>query len=82
MEGKQIGSVFHYFDRVGVAAIELTSDLKLGDSVRIVGRDKDFVEVIDSMQIDGKNIENATAGDKIGIKVSEKVGKGYKVYKS
>jgi putative protease len=81
MEGKQIGTVFHYFDKVGVAAIELSNTLKLGEMIRIVGGDKDFEQVIDSMQIDGKFVEKAKKGDKIGIKISERVGKGFKVYK-
>ncbi len=81
MQGKQIGVVLNYFEHVGVAAIELTDDLKLGDTIRIVGGDIDVTEVVSSMQIHGKNVESAKKGDEIGIKVSEKVRKGYKVYK-
>jgi hypothetical protein len=81
MEGQLIGKVFHYFDRAGVVAIELEKPLKLGDTIRIVGGDKDFVEVIDSMQIDGEFVENAKAGDSVGIQVHERANKGYKVYK-
>lgn len=81
MEGKQIGEVFNYFEHVGVIAINLTAPLKLGDTIRIVGGDKDFTEVISSMQIEGKNVEKAKKGDSVGIKISEKVHKGYKVYK-
>jgi len=80
MEGKLIGSVFNYFDNMGVVAIELSSDLKLGDTIRVVGGDKDFTEVIDSIMIGNEHVENARVGDKVGIKISEKVGKGYKVY--
>ena len=55
MEGKLIGEILNYFEKIGVAAIKLIGDLKLGDTIRIVGGDKDFTEVVDSMQIDGKN---------------------------
>ncbi|MBR9705123.1 hypothetical protein GOV12_06950 [Candidatus Pacearchaeota archaeon] len=81
MEGKQIGTVFNFFEKVGVIAIELTDKLKLGDTIRIVGGEKDFTEVISSMQVDGKSVETAKAGDQIGIRVSDRARKGYKVYK-
>lgn len=81
MDGKQIGEVFNYFERVGVIALELKDSLKVGDTIRIIGGDKDFTEVIDSIQIDGKNVEKAKKGDQVGIKISEKVHKGYRVYK-
>lgn len=81
MEGQEIGKVFDYFERVGVIAIELTGTLKLGDTIRILGGESDFTEIIDSMQMNGKNIEKAEKGDKIGIRVSERARKGYKVFK-
>lgn len=81
MEGKPIGTVFNYFDKVSVIAIELSGSLKLGDTIRIVGGENDFTEVVDSMQIEGKNIDKAKKGECVGIKVSGKAGKGYKVYK-
>jgi putative protease len=81
MEGKQIGEVFNYFERVGVIAIELKDKLKTGDTIRIVGGDKDFTEVVDSMQINGKNVQSAKKGDQVGIKISDKAHKGYRVYK-
>ena len=80
MEGKQIGAVINFFEKPMVAAIMLTDTLKLGDTIRVVGGDKDFTEVISSIQISGKNVEKAGAGDGVGIKISEKVGKGYRVY--
>ncbi|MDD5193930.1 MAG: hypothetical protein PHF67_05095 [Candidatus Nanoarchaeia archaeon] len=81
MEGKQIGEIFNYFEKVGVIALELTDKLNVGDTIRIVGGDKDFTEVVDSIQIDGKNVTSAKKGDQVGIKISEKVHKGYRVYK-
>lgn len=83
MEGTKIGRVFNYFEKAGVAAVELSDKIKLGDTVRIVGGDSDFTQIVDSMQIDGKFVESAKAGDRIGIKVCDKVHKGsiaYKVY--
>lgn len=81
MKEKLIGDVFNFFEKVGVIAIKLTDKLKLGDSIRIVGGDKDFTEIVNSMQIDGKNIESAKKRDDVGIKISGKARKGYKVYR-
>jgi len=80
-EGELIGKVTHYFLKIGVAVVELTDTLKVGDSIRIIGGEKDFTQQVESMQIEHENIEKAKAGDSIGLKVEQKVREGYKVYK-
>ncbi len=81
-EGKLIGKVTHYFSKIGVAVIELSDVLSVGDTIRIVGGEEtDFEQTIDSMEIEHEKIEKAKKGDAIGIKVKEKVREGYKVYK-
>ncbi len=81
MEGVEVGRVFNFFEKIMVAAIEINGDIKLGNTLRFVGAGHDFTEVVDSMQVDGKNVERAKKGDKIGIKISEKINKGAKVYR-
>lgn len=81
MKGKEIGKVFHYFGHIGVAAIELSDSLKLGDTIRFIGGEHDFTEVVDSIQIERENVTSARAGEKVGLKVSEAINKGAKVYK-
>ena len=81
-EGKKIGEISNYFDKVGVAAIKLSGKLKTGDKIRIKGgEDTDFEQSIESMQIQHDVIQEANKGDEIGLKVKEKVRKGYEVYK-
>jgi len=80
-EGKLIGKVTHYFSKIGVAVIELSDTLKVGDTIRIVGGETDFNQVIESMEIEHQKVEIAKAGDSVGLKVSQKVREGYKVYK-
>lgn len=80
-EGKLIGKVTHYFSKIGVAVIELSDTLKVGETIRIVGGETDFNQVIESMEIEHQKIEIAKAGDLVGLKVSQKVRDGYKVYK-
>lgn len=80
-EGKLIGKVTHYFSKIGVAVIELSDTLKVGETIRIVGGETDFNQVIESMEIEHQKVEIAKAGDSVGLKVSQKVREGYKVYK-
>jgi len=80
-EGKLIGKVSHYFSKIGVAVIDLSDSLKTGDTIRIVGGETDFTQAIESMQAEHQNIEEAKAGDSIGVKVAQKVREDYKVYK-
>ena len=81
MPEKQIGTVSNYFEHVKVAAVKLTTALKVGDTIRISGGEVDFEQPIKSMQIQHDKVETAKKGDEIGIKVKNKVRKGYKVYK-
>ena len=81
MAEKQIGIVSNYFDHVSVAAIKLDKGLKVGDTIRIEGGETDFEQAVDSMQIQREEIKAAKKGDEIGLKVKEKVRKGYKVFK-
>ena len=81
VEGKPIGKVIHYFDKIQVAVIALTDGLKAGETIRIVGGDTDFEQAVDSMEVDHDKIGKAKKGDEVGLKVSQKVRDGYRVYK-
>jgi putative protease len=80
-EGKLIGKVTHYFSKIGVAVIELSDTLKVNDTIRIVGGETDFNQVVESMEIEHQKVKIAKAGESVGLKVSQKVREGYKVYK-
>ena len=81
-EEKPIGRITHYFSNIGVAVIDLDVPLEEGDKVRIVGGEAtDFEQEAKSMQIDHKEVKSAEKGDSVGMKVSQKVHEGYKIYK-
>lgn len=80
-EGKQIGEVSNYFEHVSVAAIKLTAGLEVGDKIRIHGGEVDFEQNVESMQIQHEKVKKAKKGDEVGIKITGKVRKGYKVFK-
>jgi selenocysteine-specific translation elongation factor len=76
-----IGKVTDFFAHPVVAGIELTANVKVGDKIHIKGHTTDLELAVTSMQIDNANVEQAKAGDNIGIKVSERVRRGDTVYK-
>lgn len=80
-EKKLVGKVSHYFTKIGVAVIEVTGEISVGDEILIEGASTNFKQKIESMQIEHKNIEKAKAGDSIGMKVKDRVREGDSVYK-
>lgn len=82
MGEEKIGEVMKFFAKPSVAAVKITSgELLAGDTVRFTGHTTDFEDRIDSMEIDNKQIEKATAGDYIGIRVSDRVRPGDEMFK-
>lgn len=76
-----IGQVTDFFARPLVAGIELTATIRVGDNIHIKGHTTDLELTVDSMQINNVNVDQAKAGDNIGIKVNERVRRGDIVYK-
>jgi len=80
-EEVEIGRVNDYFAKIGVAGIDLTATLKVGDRIRIKGHTTDLEEVVESIQVEHESLEEAKAGDKIGVKVADRVRGGDHVYR-
>jgi putative protease len=80
-EEKEIGKVTHYFTKIGVAVIELSDTLKVGDTIHIKGATSDFNQKVESMQIEHENVESAKKGDAVGLKTSEHAREHDIVYK-
>ncbi len=77
----EVGRVAHFFPKISVAVIELTKLLSVGDTILIKGPTTDFEQVVESMQIEHKNVQQAKAGQSIGLKVAERVREKDMVYK-
>jgi len=79
---KDIGSVVNYYKKVSAAEIRLWEDLKISDEIIIQGnKTGSFVQRVESMQIDGKDIQEAKKGQNVGLLVKEKVRPNDIVYK-
>ncbi len=73
MSEEEVGRVQSFFRKPSVAALVLTGDLSIGDSIRIQGATTDIEMTVESMQINLESGESAGAGDDVGSKVPERV---------
>lgn len=82
MADVKVGKVTHFYDKIGVAVISLESSLKIGDKIRFVRGGEDlFEQDVDSMQVEHENVEEASAGDEVGLKTEQPIKDGAEVYK-
>jgi len=80
VEGKEVGRITHYFDKIGVAVVELNGNLKVGDKIKIKGATTDFEQEVESMQVEHESVKEAKKGQAIGLKVNEKVRINDRIY--
>ena len=78
-EEKPIGKVSHYFDHIGVAILDLSDSLAVGQTVHFKGAHDDFTQTVQQMQIDHQEILSADPGESVGVRVSQKVHENDKV---
>jgi len=81
VEKKLVGKVTHYFSKIGVAVVELSDDVKVGDRIKVEGVTTSFEQVIESMEIENEKVELATVGQSIGLKMKDRVRLHDNVYK-
>jgi len=81
MEKKAIGRIAHYYPKIGVAVVELTGELKVGDRISIEHGGASFEQNVDSMQIEHQQVSAARAGQAIGMKVAQTAHEGSSVYR-
>jgi putative protease len=76
-----IGSIFHYFDKIGVANIKMVyGKLKVGDDILVIGDKTGLVRhKVQRIEINHASVFEASKGHEVGIKI-EGVRKGDKVY--
>jgi len=80
-EKRLVGKVTHYYGKIGVAVIELSDTLRTGDRISIEGGEGAVEQVVESMQIEHKQVSEAAKGQSVGLKVAGKVHEGASVFK-
>jgi len=78
---KEIGEITHFFTNINVGIIKLSATLKVGESIHVKGHTTDLTQTVDELQLDHKSIEEGKTGDEVGLKTSEHVREGDKVYR-
>ena len=78
---KRIGKVTHYYNRIGVAVLELEGGLKVGDTIHIMGSSTDFVQQVSSMEIEHRKMQAVGAGADVALKVDDVVREGDEIYR-
>ena len=82
MANLKVGRVTHYYDKIGVAVVELDASLAAGEKIKFVRGGEDlFEQDVESLQVEHKKIDSAKKGDVVGLKTAEDVKEGAEVYK-
>jgi putative protease len=78
----KVGRVTHFYDKIGVAVIELDGPISVGDKIKFVrGGEEIFTQKISSIQIEHEKKNSAKKGDVIGLKTDGEVKEDAEVYK-
>lgn len=78
----KIGKVTHYYDKIGVAVVELDGTLVVGDSIKFARGGEDlFTQKVESIQIEHEKVDSAGKGQVVGLKTEQEVKEGAEVYK-
>lgn len=71
-----IGKVVHYYDRIGVAIVDLKEPLSIGDMIMLKKGGTIVPQRVESMQIEHASVCSAKRGDVIGLKVDAEAHEG------
>ncbi len=78
---KPIGKVVHFYDKLGVAIIELDKGgLKVGMEVKFKRGDGEFSQKIESLQVEHESVDSVKKGDSFGVKVDKPTKPGTEVF--
>lgn len=77
----QIGNVTHYYDKIGVAVVEVINQpLHVGDRVKVSGHDNEFVMEITSLQMEHTKVLSVDVGQSCGVKMAQPAKPGDVIY--
>jgi len=80
MAEREVGKITHYYSNIGVAIVDVSDVISVGDKIHVQGATSDFEQEIGSMQVEHDSVETAEQGQVVGLKVNEKVRGGDKVF--
>jgi len=79
---RPIGIVTHYYSHLSVAVVQLNEGpLRVGETIHIKGHTTDLRQEVESMEIDHQSVQEASAGQTVGLKVRDHVREHDQVYR-
>ncbi|MDA8423938.1 MAG: hypothetical protein M0Z89_11450 [Nitrospiraceae bacterium] len=67
-----IGTVTHYYSHLGVAVVQINKGtLRTGNTIHVKGHVTDFTQAVESMEYEHQHIDQAAAGQSVGLKVKD-----------
>lgn len=79
-EEKLIGKVTHFYGKLGVAIIELSGSLAVGQTIRFKGATDDLTQEVREIQYEHQPISEGKVGQQVGVKVEQKVHENDQVF--
>src|SRR5437870_12774408 len=76
LERKKVGEDFHFYTKIGVAALRVTDDgIAIGHTVQIQGPSTNLEQPAEALQIEHAGVSRAGPGQEVGMKVRDR-GRG------
>ncbi len=76
-----IGGVTHFYSSLYVAVVQLSSEIKTGDLIHILGHTTDFFQRVTSMEIEHHQLQTVAGGKEVALRVLEHARKGDRIFK-
>ena len=71
----------HFYDKLGVAIVDLSSGgIKVGQEIKFKRGDDEFTQKVESLQVDHESVDAVKKGDSFGLKVDKPTKPGTEVY--
>jgi hypothetical protein len=77
----EVGYILHFFSKINVAVIKLSTPLSIGDHILVKGPETDFEQIVESMQIEYEKLDKAEKGQSIGLKMTQHARERDVIYK-
>lgn len=78
----KIGKVVRYYEKIGVAVVELIGSIAEGDKIRFVKEGKlIFEQIVETIQIGYRKVKFADRGSIIGLKTDSPVSVGVELFR-
>lgn len=78
---ESIAVVTHYYGHIGVAVLDVTGEIHLGDLILVHGFTTDFSQEVTSLELNHHKIQFAGPGMEVALKVAKPVRRGDRLYK-